>query len=124
MPFGSVDGVDHAPRDHVHEGGSLRDLNGDQAAQRVDLAMEMMQVEPEALTDYLTRFLAETTQISRLRLASANAFTVWSSRSTKSSTLTRNCGSAAAERRVSGPIPLSARNAPSRSGSPATKESA
>jgi two-component system chemotaxis sensor kinase CheA len=38
-----------------------------QAAQRVDLAMEMMQVEPEALTDYLTRFLAETTQISRLR---------------------------------------------------------
>ncbi|HEX7677136.1 MAG TPA: Hpt domain-containing protein, partial [Thermoanaerobaculia bacterium] len=38
-----------------------------QAAQRVDLAMEMMQVEPEALTDYLARFLAETTQIGRLR---------------------------------------------------------
>ena len=36
---------------------------------------------------------------------SANAFTVASSRSTKSSTLARNCGSAAAVRRVSGPIP-------------------
>jgi two-component system chemotaxis sensor kinase CheA len=44
-----------------------------QAAQRVDLAMEMMQVEPEALTDYLTRFLAETTQISRLRSQDAGS---------------------------------------------------
>ncbi|HEX2836334.1 MAG TPA: ATP-binding protein [Thermoanaerobaculia bacterium] len=39
-----------------------------QAAQRVDLAMEMMQVEPEALTDYLTRFLAELAQIRRMRV--------------------------------------------------------
>jgi signal transduction histidine kinase len=38
-----------------------------QAAQRVDLAMEMMQVEPDALTDYLTRFLVEVNQIARLR---------------------------------------------------------
>ncbi len=38
-----------------------------QAAQRVDLAMEMMQVEPDALTDYLTRFLVEVNQIGRLR---------------------------------------------------------
>lgn len=38
-----------------------------QAAQRVDLAMEMMQIEPEALTDYLTRFLAEVAQVRRLR---------------------------------------------------------
>src|SRR5262249_20323272 len=30
-----------------------------QAGQRVDLAMEMMQVDPDSLTDYLTRFLAE-----------------------------------------------------------------
>jgi signal transduction histidine kinase len=38
-----------------------------QAAQRVDLAMEVMQVDPDALTDYLTRFLAEVGQIGRLR---------------------------------------------------------
>jgi hypothetical protein len=38
-----------------------------QAGLRVDLAMEMMQVDPEALTDYLTRFLAELTQIVRIR---------------------------------------------------------
>lgn len=38
-----------------------------QAGQRVDLAMEMMQVEPDALTDYLTRYLAEVAQIGRLR---------------------------------------------------------
>lgn len=37
------------------------------AGQRVDLAMEMMQVEPDALTDYLTRYLAEIAQIGRLR---------------------------------------------------------
>src|ERR1700682_819001 len=29
--------------------------------------MEMMQVDPDALTDYLTRFLAELSQIGRLR---------------------------------------------------------
>jgi hypothetical protein len=45
-------------------------------------------------------------------------------RMTKSSTEARNCGSAAAVRSVSGPIPLSARNRPSRSGSPAMKDSA
>src|SRR6185437_5461211 len=56
--------------------------------------------------------------------ASANAFTVASSRITKSSTLARKCGSVAAVRRVSGPIPLSARNRPNRSGSPAMKPSA
>lgn len=38
-----------------------------QAGQRVDLAMEMMQVDPDALTDYLTRFLAEMSQIARIR---------------------------------------------------------
>lgn len=38
-----------------------------QGGLRVELAMEMMQVEPEALTDYLTRFLAEIPQIRRLR---------------------------------------------------------
>jgi signal transduction histidine kinase len=38
-----------------------------QAGQRVDLAMEMMQVEPGALTDYLTSFLAEIGRITRLR---------------------------------------------------------
>ena len=43
---------------------------------------------------------------------------------TKSSTLARNCGSAAAVRRVSGPMPDSARNRPSRSGSEAMKDSA
>jgi two-component system chemotaxis sensor kinase CheA len=37
------------------------------AGHRVDLAMEMMQVAPAALTDYLTRFLSEMSQISRLR---------------------------------------------------------
>src|SRR6185295_14903745 len=56
--------------------------------------------------------------------ALANAFTVASSRITKSSTEARNCGSAAAVRSVSGPMPLSARNRPSRSGSPAIKLSA
>ncbi|HEX3581688.1 MAG TPA: ATP-binding protein [Thermoanaerobaculia bacterium] len=39
-----------------------------QARQRLDVAMEMMQVDPQALTDYLTRFLAELSQIGRLRL--------------------------------------------------------
>ena len=48
--------------------------------------------------------------------ASATAFTVASFRITKSSTLARKCGSLAAVRRVSGPMPLSARNRPSRSG--------
>ncbi len=38
-----------------------------QAGQRVDLAMEMMQVNPHALTDYLTRYLAEVSQIAKLR---------------------------------------------------------
>jgi HPt (histidine-containing phosphotransfer) domain-containing protein len=38
-----------------------------QAGQRVDLAMEMMQVDPDALTDYLTRFLAEIAEIGRIR---------------------------------------------------------
>jgi HPt (histidine-containing phosphotransfer) domain-containing protein len=38
-----------------------------QAGRRVDLAMEMMQVDPDSLTDYLTRFLAEIAQIGRLR---------------------------------------------------------
>jgi HPt (histidine-containing phosphotransfer) domain-containing protein len=38
-----------------------------QAGQRVELAMEMMQVEPEALTDYLTRFLVEISRIGRFR---------------------------------------------------------
>lgn len=38
-----------------------------QAAQRVDLAMEMMQIDPHALTDYLTRFLAEIAQITRIK---------------------------------------------------------
>jgi HPt (histidine-containing phosphotransfer) domain-containing protein len=42
-----------------------------QAGQRVDLAMEMMQVDPDALTDYLTRFLAEMSRIGRLRSQSA-----------------------------------------------------
>jgi signal transduction histidine kinase len=37
-----------------------------QARQRLDVAMEMMQVDPQALTDYLTRFLAELSQIARL----------------------------------------------------------
>ena len=46
-------------------------------------------------------------QYGRVRVArrSAKAFTVASSRSTKSSTPARNCGSAAAVRRVSGPMP-------------------
>ncbi|HEY2324061.1 MAG TPA: ATP-binding protein [Thermoanaerobaculia bacterium] len=39
-----------------------------QARQRLDVAMEMMQVDPQALTDYLTRFLAELSQMGRLRL--------------------------------------------------------
>lgn len=43
-----------------------------QAAQRVDLAMEMMQIDPEALTDYLTRFLAEIAQVRRLRTKGTN----------------------------------------------------
>ncbi|HEX7831491.1 MAG TPA: ATP-binding protein [Thermoanaerobaculia bacterium] len=43
-----------------------------QAAQRVDLAMEMMQIDPDALTDYLTRFLAEIAQVHRLRNKSGN----------------------------------------------------
>jgi chemotaxis protein histidine kinase CheA len=43
-----------------------------QAALRVDLAMEMMQIDPDALTDYLTRFLAEIAQIHRLRNKSSN----------------------------------------------------
>jgi chemotaxis protein histidine kinase CheA len=38
-----------------------------EAGQRVELAMEMMQVDPSALTDYLTRFLAEMAQLSRIR---------------------------------------------------------
>ncbi len=38
-----------------------------QAGQRVELAMEMMQVQPEALTDYLTRFLVEISRIGRFR---------------------------------------------------------
>ena len=54
----------------------------------------------------------------------AKAFTMASSRRTKSSTAARNCGSVAADRKVSGPNPLSAKNSPSRSGSPATKERA
>jgi hypothetical protein len=54
----------------------------------------------------------------------ANALTVPSSRRMKSSTLARKCGSAAAERNVSEPMPVSARNRPRRSGSPAIKESA
>ncbi|MFA6958447.1 MAG: ATP-binding protein [Thermoanaerobaculia bacterium] len=37
------------------------------AGRRVELAMEMMQVDPNELTDYLTRFLAEQTRIGRLR---------------------------------------------------------
>src|SRR6185437_2705009 len=53
--------------------------------------------------------------------AFANAVTLASSRSTKSSTLARKRGSAAELRKVSGPIPLSARNSPSRSGSAAMK---
>lgn len=44
-----------------------------QAARRVDLAMEMMQIEPDALTDYLTRFLAEVAQIGRLRAKAAGS---------------------------------------------------
>lgn len=44
-----------------------------QAGQRVDLAMEMMQVDPEALTDYLTRFLVEVAQIGRLRTKGAGS---------------------------------------------------
>ncbi|HEV7765401.1 MAG TPA: ATP-binding protein [Thermoanaerobaculia bacterium] len=44
-----------------------------QAGQRVDLAMEMMQVDPQLLTDYLTRFLAEVAQISRLRAKGAGS---------------------------------------------------
>lgn len=44
-----------------------------QASQRVDLAMEMMQVDPDALTDYLTRFLAEVAQIRRMREKSNGA---------------------------------------------------
>jgi two-component system chemotaxis sensor kinase CheA len=46
-----------------------------QAAQRVDLAMEMVQVDPDALTDYLTRFLAEMTQVDRLRSPNAQGAT-------------------------------------------------
>lgn len=38
-----------------------------QAGQRVDLAMEIMQVEPRALTDYLTRYLAEVPRIEQMR---------------------------------------------------------
>lgn len=44
-----------------------------QAARRFDLAMEMMQIEPAALTDYLTRFLAEVAQIGRLRARVADS---------------------------------------------------
>ncbi|MBV9493212.1 MAG: Hpt domain-containing protein [Acidobacteria bacterium] len=44
-----------------------------QAGQRVDLAMEMMQVQPDALTDYLTRFLAELAQITRFRTHAATS---------------------------------------------------
>src|SRR5262249_19517825 len=44
-----------------------------QAVQRVDLAVEMMQVDPNALTDYLTKFLAEMTRLSRLRAQSSDA---------------------------------------------------
>jgi len=46
-----------------------------QAARRVDLAMEMMQAEPDVLTDYLTRFLAEIAQIGRLRSRSVGGST-------------------------------------------------
>jgi HPt (histidine-containing phosphotransfer) domain-containing protein len=42
-----------------------------QAGQRVDLAMELMQIDPHALTDYLTRFLAEVAQIGKLRARTA-----------------------------------------------------
>lgn len=38
-----------------------------QASQRVDLALEMMRAAPDALTDYLTRFLAELSRLGRLR---------------------------------------------------------
>jgi HPt (histidine-containing phosphotransfer) domain-containing protein len=37
------------------------------AGRRVELAMEMMTVDPDELTDYLTRFLAEQTRIGRFR---------------------------------------------------------
>ncbi|HSY50761.1 MAG TPA: ATP-binding protein [Thermoanaerobaculia bacterium] len=46
-----------------------------QAGQRVDLAMEMMQVDADSLTDYLTRFLVEVSQISRLRSQPAGGST-------------------------------------------------
>ena len=57
-----------------------------------------------------------------VRAASANAFTVASSRSTRSSTPARKSGRAAALRSVSGPMPVAARKRPSRSGSPAMKD--
>lgn len=37
-----------------------------QAALRVELAMQMVQADPEALTDYLTRYLAEIAQLGRV----------------------------------------------------------
>lgn len=46
-----------------------------QAGQRVDLAMEMMQADADSLTDYLTRFLVEVSQISRLRSQPAGGST-------------------------------------------------
>lgn len=44
-----------------------------QAGQRVDLALEIMQVEPRALTDYLTRYLAEMPRIERMRAREGGA---------------------------------------------------
>lgn len=53
-----------------------------QAGQRVDLAMEMMQVDPQLLTDYLTRFLAEIAQISRILAKGVGAKGAGSNRAT------------------------------------------
>ena len=93
------------------------------------MAKTVLIVEDNELNMKLFRDLLEahgyqTSGTSNGFEALANAFTVASSRSTKSSTEARKCGSAAAVRSVSGPIPDSARNRPSRSGSPAMKESA
>src|SRR4051812_29780364 len=68
--------------------------------------------------------LAAATLVGCSSAVLAKAFTVASSRITKSSTLSRKLGSEAALRSISGPTPVSARNRPSRSGSPATKDSA
>ncbi|MGY4488677.1 hypothetical protein ACVWWR_007868 [Bradyrhizobium sp. LM3.2] len=79
-----------------------------------------------AVAERFAQDLPRRSNVGRMQpsAVSAKAFTVASSRITKSSTLRRKFGSEAALRNISGPTPVSARNRPSRSGSPATKDSA